>query len=77
MKTYRYTVIVYPESNGGGYWAEVPVLPGCNTQGGTLAEAISNAREAIIAYVESLKLAGEPIPEETEPVRLAQVTVVN
>jgi predicted RNase H-like HicB family nuclease len=31
----------------GGYWAEVPVLPGCLTQGETLAELKANLREAI------------------------------
>jgi predicted RNase H-like HicB family nuclease len=31
----------------GGFWAEVPALPGCLTQGETLAEVESNLREAI------------------------------
>ncbi|MGD0536246.1 MAG: type II toxin-antitoxin system HicB family antitoxin [Verrucomicrobiota bacterium] len=31
----------------GGYWAEVPALPGCLTQGETLAELKANLREAI------------------------------
>ena len=31
----------------GGFWAEVPALPGCLTQGETLAELKTNLREAI------------------------------
>ncbi len=31
----------------GGYWAEVPSLPGCVTQGETLGELRANLREAI------------------------------
>lgn len=66
MTTYSYTVIVHPEEDGQGYWVEVPALPGCNTQGGTVAEAIANAQEAATAFIESLRLAGEPVPQETE-----------
>jgi len=31
----------------GGFWAEVPALPGCLTQGETLKELKANLREAI------------------------------
>lgn len=31
----------------GGYWAEVPALPGCATQGETLDDLLGNLREAI------------------------------
>jgi predicted RNase H-like HicB family nuclease len=31
----------------GGFWAEVPALPGCVTQGETRAEVETNLREAI------------------------------
>jgi predicted RNase H-like HicB family nuclease len=35
----------------GGYWAEVPALPGCVTQGETRAELEENLREAIEAWL--------------------------
>ena len=38
--------IVHPAEEGG-FWAEVPALPGCLTQGETLAELETNLREAI------------------------------
>lgn len=58
-----YTVIFEREEDGG-YHAFVPALKGCHSQGDTLDEAISNIREAISLYLESLKAAGEPIPIE-------------
>jgi predicted RNase H-like HicB family nuclease len=35
------------EEDGGGYWAEVPAIPGCATQGETIDELLANLREAI------------------------------
>ena len=43
---------------------KVPALPGCVTQGETVEEALMNAREAIEAYVLSLKDRGLEIPGE-------------
>ncbi len=39
------------EDEDGGYWAEVPVLPGCATQGDTIEELLANLREAIEGYL--------------------------
>ena len=38
--------IVHPAEEGG-FWAEVPALPGCVTQGETMDELRANLREAI------------------------------
>ena len=58
-----YTVVVHPAGpDEGGFWAEVPALRGCNTQGETYEETIANAREAIEGYLRMLVKAGEPIP---------------
>ena len=35
----------------GGYWAEVPALPGCVTQGETLRELRVNIKEAIEGWL--------------------------
>jgi len=69
----KYTVILEREDDGG-YHAFVPVLPGCHSQGDTLEEAVENIREAMAAYAESLKAAGEPLPDEdiyVKPVEVA------
>jgi len=50
----------------GAFVAEVPSLPGCLTQGLTRAEALNNIREAITAYLESLKEHDEPIPPSVD-----------
>lgn len=39
------------EAEEGGYWAEVPALPGCVTQGDTLEEVTSNLREAVEGWL--------------------------
>jgi len=35
------------EAEEGGYWAEVPAILGCATQGETMDELLANLREAI------------------------------
>lgn len=35
------------EADEGGFWAEVPALPGCATQGDTMDDLLANLREAI------------------------------
>lgn len=75
MRTYRYTVVIHPEEDGQGYWAEVPALPGCNTLGDTIEEVLANARDAIELYVADLKARGEPVPEESQPVQAVQLEV--
>jgi predicted RNase H-like HicB family nuclease len=39
------------EAEEGGYWAEVPALPGCVTQGDTVEDVTSNLREAIEGWL--------------------------
>ena len=41
------------EADEGGYWAEVPALPGCVTQGESLEEIEANLREAIAGWLEA------------------------
>ena len=39
--------VVVHEAEEGGYWAEVPAVPGCATQGDTFEELLSNLYEAV------------------------------
>jgi len=39
--------VIVHESEEGGFWAEVPSIPGCATQGDTYEELEANLREAI------------------------------
>ncbi len=39
--------VVIHEAEEGGYWAEVPAIPGCATQGETVEELLKNLHEAV------------------------------
>ena len=61
----RYTVVLEQEEDGG-YVASVPALPGCVSQGDNRDQAMTNIREAIEAYVEDCRDAGDPVPTRPE-----------
>jgi predicted RNase H-like HicB family nuclease len=46
-----YKAVVHDEAEGG-YWAEVPELPGCFTQGETLDALYQNLLEAIACHLD-------------------------
>jgi predicted RNase H-like HicB family nuclease len=39
--------VIVHEAEEGGYWAEVPAIPGCATQGDTFEALLSNLYEAV------------------------------
>lgn len=57
----RYRVLIEQDEDGA-FIAEVPVLPGCISEGRTREEAVKNIKEAMSLYLESLEAHGEPIP---------------
>ena len=53
--------VMIHEADEGGFWAEVPFIPGCATQGDSFEELLSNLREAVegclsIAVIEESEL---------------------
>lgn len=56
MQTYA---AVIHEDPDGGYWAEVPALPGCYSQGETIDELRQNVREAIAGVLEVMREQGK------------------
>jgi predicted RNase H-like HicB family nuclease len=56
-----YTIVVY-EAEEGGYWAKVPELPGCASQGETLDELQRNVKDAILAWLETVQEEGGEAP---------------
>lgn len=40
------------QAEEGGYWAEVPALPGCITEGDTMEELENNLKDAIEGWLE-------------------------
>src|SRR5712692_9968184 len=53
----KYAVVIH-EAPEGGFWAEVPALPGCYSQGETIDELMENVREAITGVLEVMKEQG-------------------
>jgi predicted RNase H-like HicB family nuclease len=49
----KYAVIIH-SAEEGGYWSEVPAIPGCGSQGETLEAVKRNTAEAIEGCVQSL-----------------------
>ena len=41
--------VVVHEAEEGGFWAEVPAIPGCATQGDTFEALLANLYEAVEA----------------------------
>ena len=61
MQAMKYRVYLEPDEDGV-FVATCPSLPGCVSQGRTRAEAAENIREAIEAYLKSLRKHGDPLP---------------
>jgi predicted RNase H-like HicB family nuclease len=62
----RLTVVIHPAEEGG-YWAEVPALRGCVSEGDTLDEVVANVREAAQGWLEA---AAAQNPPEADPAAL-------
>ena len=45
--------VIIHDAEEGGYWAEVTGMPGCYSQGETIAEVKTNIHEAALAWMES------------------------
>jgi predicted RNase H-like HicB family nuclease len=43
--------VVVHEAEEGGYWGEVPALPGCASQGETIDELMVNLHQAVEGYL--------------------------
>jgi len=52
--------VLLHEAEEGGYWAQVPALPGCVTEGQTMEELRANLRDAIQAILLSTSGAFQP-----------------
>jgi len=68
-----YTLALEREPDGA-YFASVPVLPGCVSQGDARHEAIRNIRDATEAYIDDCVAAGDPAPKQ-ESVELVELSL--
>ena len=60
-------VLIHPDEEGG-FWAEVPALPGCVSEGDTFEEAVANIREAMEGWLD--------VAAERRPVAMAGAQLV-
>jgi predicted RNase H-like HicB family nuclease len=59
----RKIAMLVHESEGGGFWASFPDLPGCFTQGATRDDLREHAVEAVQGHLEAMREAGKPLPD--------------
>ncbi|HEX8397721.1 MAG TPA: type II toxin-antitoxin system HicB family antitoxin [Pyrinomonadaceae bacterium] len=62
--------VVVHEAEEGGYWAEVPAIPGCATQGETFEELLQNLYEAIEGWL-SVEISPVQISETDKVLEIA------
>jgi len=62
--------VLIHEAEEGGYWAEVPTIPGCATQGETFEELLSNLYEAVEACL-SVDVEETPTSEKGRILEIA------
>ena len=63
----RYPISIFWSEEDEGYIAVVPDLPGCGAWGATEEDALREAHDAIDAWLQACRAAGEAIPEPNLP----------
>lgn len=73
MNEHSYTVRIgrLPDSEGGGFIAVVPDLPGCISDGETEHEALDNVHEAIRDWIACAEAMGREVPQPTRELAYA------
>ena len=62
--------VVVHQAHEGGYWAEVPSIPGCATQGDSFEELLSNLYEAVEGCL-SVDVRDVPVSETDKIIEIA------
>jgi antitoxin HicB len=62
FEAYAHIISPLSDEDGGGFLITFPDLPGCMSDGETVAEAVENGRDAFIAVVSALADMGRDIP---------------
>jgi predicted RNase H-like HicB family nuclease len=53
IEDYQILISPLPEEDGGGFFASIPDLPGCHSDGKTPHEALTNVYDALPEWVDS------------------------
>jgi len=62
--------VIIHRAEEGGYWAEIPAIPGCATQGETFEELLSNIYEAVEACL-SVDIKDVKLTDKDEVLEIA------
>ena len=62
--------VVIHEADEGGFWAEVPSIPGCATQGDSFEELLSNLYEAVEGCL-SVEVEEVPLSDTDRVIEIA------
>jgi predicted RNase H-like HicB family nuclease len=62
--------VIIHQAEEGGYWAEVPAIPGCVSQGESREELMANIQEAIEGCL-SVDIESNELEEGSEVIELA------
>jgi predicted RNase H-like HicB family nuclease len=62
--------VIVHTAEEGGYWAEVPAIPGCATQGENMQELMENVQEAIEACL-SVDMDSYDLAEDAQILEVA------
>ena len=63
---YIYGAIIRKDEEDGGYWAEVPDLPGCFGSGDTFEDAVVSISDGVETHVAALIELGMDVPESAK-----------
>jgi len=66
---YKLPLVFEPQPEGG-YTVTCPILPELITEGETIAEALANVEDALVAIIEAYQDLGRPLPPVLERVAL-------
>lgn len=74
MTKLAYRIVIEPLSkdDGGGYFATVPDLPGCMSDGETPEDALLNVQDAIQCWIEAARELGRDVPQPTRTLAAAE-----
>lgn len=73
MDRYVFPALFESEEDVKGYTVSFPDLPGCVTEGDTLEEALSMAKEALGLHLYAMEEDGDNIPAASDPAKLERV----
>ena len=62
--------VIIHEAEEGGFWAEVPAIPGCMTQGETIKDLIENIYDAVEGCL-SIDMNNIPLKQNDTVMELA------